>query len=122
MLLETNGTLNIDLADNRCVRIMDIKCPSSSEAEKNRQENLEILTEKDELKLVIGDFIDYEFAKEMISKIPPKLSGILKIHFSPLFGRMEPKTLGQWLLKDNLNVRLHLQLHKYIWNPDLKGV
>lgn len=122
VLLETNGSMDIGIIDNRCVRIMDIKCPSSGEAEKNLSDNLKRLTLRDELKFIIGDSRDYEFAKDIISGMAPELSAQLKIHFSPSFERLKPDELAGWILKDNLNVRLNLQIHKYIWAPDKRGV
>jgi 7-carboxy-7-deazaguanine synthase len=122
VLLETNGTIDISVIDDRCVRIMDIKCPSSSEAEQNDLDNLKRLTNRDELKFIIGDKHDYEFTKEILSSLTQKLSTKIKIHLSPSFGRLDPRELAEWILNDNLNVRLQLQLHKYIWPPDQRGV
>ncbi len=122
VLLETNGTMDISVIDDRCVRIMDIKCPSSAETEKNDLDNLKRLTNRDEIKFVIGDLRDYEFAKEILSMMEPEPSARIMVHFSPSFGRLDPKKLAGWILNDNLNVRLHLQLHKYIWEPERRGV
>lgn len=122
VLLETNGTMDIGVIDNRCIKIVDIKCPSSGEADKNNPDNLKRLTKGDELKLVIGSRKDYEFAIETLSGIDPEILLKTKIHFSPSFGILSPEKLAEWILKDNLDVRLQLQLHKYIWKPDRRGV
>jgi 7-carboxy-7-deazaguanine synthase len=122
VLLETNGTQDINQVDDRCVRIVDIKCPSSGEMDKNDLENLSRLTEHDEIKFVIGGRDDYEYAKRILDLIdlnPPRMKKVL---FSPVFGTVEPSLLGEWILKDHLNVRLQLQLHKYIWDPERRGV
>lgn len=122
VLLETNGTMDISIIDDRCVRIMDIKCPSSAEAEQNDLKNLKRLTDRDELKFVIGDLHDYEFAKEILAGMAMESSLNIKVHFSPSFGILDPQKLAEWILNDNLNVKLQLQLHKYIWNPERRGV
>jgi 7-carboxy-7-deazaguanine synthase len=122
VLLETNGTMDISIIDNRCVRILDIKCPSSAEAEQNNLNNLKKLTDRDELKFVIGDLRDYEFAKEILAGMAMESFSNIKVHFSPSFGILDPQKLAEWILNDNLNVRLQLQLHKYIWSPERRGV
>ncbi len=122
VLMETNGSLNIDRVDPLCVRIMDIKCPSSGEMEQNDLRNLDRLTLRDELKFVIGDRSDYEYAKGILQSnraIPIKAA---HVHFSPLFGKVSPETLAGWILDDHLHVRLNLQLHKIIWHPERRGV
>ncbi|MBN1833134.1 MAG: radical SAM protein [Deltaproteobacteria bacterium] len=122
VLLETNGSQDIDRVDRRCVRIVDIKCPSSGEEEKNDLKNLNILTDKDEVKFVIGDRRDYEYAKRVLNLIPVYSTRIRAAHFSPVFGKIEPKTLAKWILEDHLDVRLHLQLHKLIWGQGQRRV
>ncbi|BBO87617.1 radical SAM protein [Desulfosarcina ovata] len=122
VLMETNGSLDIDKIDSACARIVDVKCPSSGEHEKNDLENLNRLTENDELKFVIGNQTDYEFARNILKTyklVCPKNS---KIHFSPVYGKIRPDLLAQWILADRLNVRLQLQLHKFIWDPNKRGV
>jgi 7-carboxy-7-deazaguanine synthase len=118
VLLETNGTQDISTVDVRCVRIMDIKGPSSGEMKKNDLRNLKKLTEKDEVKFIIGDRADYEYAMEILKHVPPKNP----VHFSPLFGVMPYRTLAGWILEDRLSVRMHLQLHKVIWPSETRGV
>jgi 7-carboxy-7-deazaguanine synthase len=122
VLLETNGSKDISVIDNRCKRIVDIKCPSSREMDRNNLDNIKRLTCKDELKFVIGDREDYLYAREFLNLIEPSLLGKIQVHFSPWFDKIEPKKLADWILSDHLKVRLNLQLHKYIWGPDQKGV
>ena len=120
--METNGSYDISQVDKRCVRIVDIKCPSSGEQEENNLKNLTKLTGKDEIKCVIGGKEDYEYAKKILSLSDFKPFGMNPVHFSPVFGKMDPKVLAGWILEDHLNVRLHLQLHKIIWDPEQRGV
>ena len=122
VLVETNGSQDISVVDSRCVRIVDIKCPLSGEMEKNDLKNLDRLTDDEEIKFVISGRADYDYAKEIVSRMmltPPRMN---RIHLSPAFGRVEPGALARWILDDQLPVRLHLQLHKLIWGPDLRGV
>jgi 7-carboxy-7-deazaguanine synthase len=121
VLLETNGTLSIGNIDPRCIRILDIKCPSSNEANSFLFENIEYLTKKDEIKFVIGSRLDYEFARTMIwEKLAQRPAR--GIHLSPVFGQITPENLATWILEDKLPARLSLQQHKIIWNPDQRGV
>ena len=122
VLLETNGTQDISRVDVRCVRIVDIKCPSSGEMEKNDLENLSRLTDHDEIKFVIGGRDDYEYAKKILDLMDLNPFRMKKVLFSPVFGTVEPSLLGEWILRDHLHVRLQLQLHKYIWDPERRGV
>jgi len=119
VLMETNGTQDISQVDDRCVKIVDIKCPSSGEDEKNNLENLTRLAGKDEIKFVIGSREDYEYAKKLLNFNSLRMNAV---HFSPVFGKMNPTVLAKWILEDRLDVRLHLQIHKIIWNPEQKGV
>lgn len=122
VLLETNGSQDIGKIDERCVKIVDIKCPSSGETDKNDLANLDRLTQRDELKFVIADQEDYRFSKEIVESTSLCLSKRIPVHFSPVYGKMPPDLLAKWILKDGLEVRLHLQLHKLIWGPDERGV
>lgn len=122
VLLETNGTCDISRIDDRCVKIVDFKCPSSGETSHSDLKNLERLTSRDEVKFVIADRKDYEYAKHLLDRKGFNISEQTPVHFSPVFGRMDPKTLAAWILKDRLGVRLHLQLHKLIWPSDERGV
>ena len=115
VLLETNGSQDISRIDERCVRIVDIKCPSSGEEKKNDLLNLYRLTYKDEIKFVIGCRDDYEYARKILALSFLRTNPPL---FSPVFGKMDAKILAGWILEDHLNVRLHMQLHKIIWETE----
>ena len=121
VLLETNGSKSIKSIHPGCIKIIDIKCPSSNEPDSFLFENINFLTDRDEIKFVVGSQEDYEFAKSIINN---KLTGISKnrIHLSPVFGQILPKDIAAWMLEDNLNARLSLQQHKIIWDPDKRGV
>lgn len=121
VLLETNGSQDISQIDDRCVKIVDIKCPSSGEEEKNDMGNLARLTDMDEIKFVIGDREDYEYAKKILYHTGITSSIVYPVYFSPVFGKMEPKILAKWILEDHLEVRIHLQLHKIIWGYKERG-
>jgi 7-carboxy-7-deazaguanine synthase len=122
VLLETNGSMDISRVDERCVKIVDIKCPSSGMMEKNNLDNLGRLTTRDELKFVLGTAEDYKYAKKILEYKELDPERINPVNFSPIFGQLDPKTLSEWILEDHLDVRLHLQLHKYIWGPETRGV
>ncbi len=122
VLLETNGTMDISLLDPRCSKIMDVKCPSSEMHHENNLENLHRMTIRDELKFVMGTDEDYRYAKKMIDYVRMNLLAVKAIHFSPIFGRLKPETLAEWILADHLDVRLQLQIQKYIWGPEARGV
>ena len=121
ILMETNGSLDISEVDARCVKIVDIKCPSSDASEKNDLENLKRLNPKDQIKFVIGNRTDYEYAKKTIELNRPDFPED-HILFSPVSGKLPPTDLAEWILEDNLNVRLHLQIQKIIWPDRKKGV
>ncbi|MFN3269713.1 MAG: radical SAM protein [Candidatus Kapaibacteriota bacterium] len=121
VLLETNGHLDISEVDKRVIKVMDLKCPGSGMEKFNNYKNIEYLDQKDEIKFVIKDKKDYEWAKEKIREyeLGKRVGAIL---FSPVWGDLEPKYLAEWILQDNLKVRLNLQIHKYIWGPNVRGV
>jgi len=121
VLLETGGHRPIDRVPQAVVKIVDIKCPASGEAAKNDWENLGRLSPHDEVKFVIQDRADYEFARDVIARygLPGRAAAVL---MSPVHGVLDPKTLSEWILADRLAVRLQLQLHKYIWSPTTRGV
>jgi 7-carboxy-7-deazaguanine synthase len=103
------------------VTILDIKCPASGESERMDWENLNRLRPRDEVKFVIKDRADYEYARDAIAR--HDLAGrAAAIHLSPVHGVLNPKTLSEWVLADSLPVRVQLQLHKYIWPADMRGV
>ncbi|HNR35627.1 MAG TPA: radical SAM protein [Candidatus Hydrogenedentes bacterium] len=121
VLVETNGTLPIEALPRNTIRIMDIKCPGSGMADRMRWENIERLAAQDEVKFVVGSRVDYEWSRDVLRRYD--LSGRCRaVLFSAAFGLLEPKTLAGWILEDGLPVRLQLQLHKYIWDPDTRGV
>ncbi len=120
VLLETGGSLPIKNIDKRVMIIMDLKCPSSKMVKKNYYENINHIKNKDEIKFVIGTREDYEWTKVLINKYD--LTGKCEILFSVVFGELEPLTLINWVLEDKLNVRFQLQMHKFIWSPETKGV
>ncbi len=122
VLMETNGSLDISAIDERCIRIIDIKCPSSGEHEKNDFQNLSRITPRDEFKFVIGNRDDYEFARSVLERIQRHGSGKNPVHMSPVYGTMAPEELAEWILEDHLTVSLGLQLHKVIWGPERRGV
>jgi 7-carboxy-7-deazaguanine synthase len=121
VMMETNGSLDISRVDPRCIKVLDIKCPSSNESKKIDVKNLKKLRSKDQIKFVIGNHEDYTFAKNIISSHCPDFPGN-RILFSPVYGKMPTNKLAEWILKDHLNVRLHLQIHKYIWPDKEKGI
>jgi len=124
VLMETNGSLDIGTVDPRCIKIVDFKCPSSGESGSNDLENISRLHRHDEVKCVIADRNDYVFAREIAEMIRLRqgASRGCTVNFSPAFGRLDPKDLAEWMLADRLQVRLNLQLHKFVWSPDQRGV
>jgi 7-carboxy-7-deazaguanine synthase len=118
VLMETNGSFDIRMADPRCVKIMDVKCPSSGEHEKCDLRNFRHLGKRDQIKFVIGDRQDYEYTKNILNKIPPSIpTGNLLL--SPIRETLSPAELAGWILEDHLKARLHLQLHRVVW-PDIE--
>lgn len=114
--LETSGSLDISLVDPRVSRVMDIKTPLSGEAVRNRYENIEFLASRDQVKLVIGDRNDYEWAVAVLRKY--ELSRRCTVLFSPSHGHIEARELAEWILADRLPVRFQLQLHKLLWGEE----
>jgi 7-carboxy-7-deazaguanine synthase len=121
VMIETSGASDISRLDPRVIRIMDLKCPASGESERNLWSNLDRLTWRDEVKFVIADRADYEWAREAIGKhnLAARAGALL---LSPAFGVLQPKTLAAWIMEDHLPARLQLQIHKHIWEPDIRGV
>ena len=120
VMLETGGSLPIKDIDKRVMIIMDLKCPSSKMMKKNLYKNLDFIKPNDEIKFVIGNHEDYEWAKEIINKY--NLTEKYSLLFSVVFGKLEPVQLVEWILEDKLKVRYQLQMHKIIWEPTAKGV
>jgi 7-carboxy-7-deazaguanine synthase len=120
VLIETNGSVPIEGIDLQATLIMDIKCPGSGMSGRVLWENIDLLRPHDEVKFVLTDRTDYEWAAEVIKK--HDLTGKHKVQLSPAFGVLEPKKLAEWILDDGLDARLQLQLHKYIWPGVERGV
>jgi 7-carboxy-7-deazaguanine synthase len=121
VMLETGGHLSVEQVPEAVIRVIDVKCPGSGEAEKNHWPNLDRLRPSDEIKFVIKDRADYEYAREVVSR--HRLAGrCAAVHFSPVHGVQDAKQLAEWVLEDRLAVRVQLQLHKFIWDPQARGV
>tara|TARA_B100000029_G_scaffold508008_1_gene593898 strand:- start:4135 stop:4629 length:495 start_codon:yes stop_codon:yes gene_type:complete len=120
ILLETGGALTIKNVPKNVRIILDIKCPSSNMSDKNLWSNLKLLKPSDEIKFVIGDKKDYLWTKEIIEKY--NLTRNYNVLFSPVYNKIEPKSIVDWILKDDLDVRFQIQLHKSIWDAEKKGV
>ncbi|MBK8915179.1 MAG: radical SAM protein [Phycisphaerales bacterium] len=121
VLLETSGALPTDRVDPRVVCILDVKCPGSGEESRNHWDNLRTLRPHDEVKFVIADRADYDYAVEVIRRhnLSERCAAVL---LNPVFGALEPVRLVEWMLADGLAARLGLQLHKLIWSPTARGV
>lgn len=118
--IETGGSLDLSPLDRRVMVVMDLKCPGSGMSQKNRWENLDLLKPSDEVKFVVADRADYEWAREAVLRL--RLDGRSGVLFSPVHGVLHPRRLAEWILADRLPVRVQIQLHKYIWPPDRRGV
>jgi 7-carboxy-7-deazaguanine synthase len=116
--LETSGALDIAEVDARVARIVDLKAPGSGELARNRYENIPLLRAHDELKIVLADAADYDWARQQIAE--HRLAERCSVLLSPVAGALEPATLAEWILRDHLPVRFQLQLHKILWN-DARG-
>jgi 7-carboxy-7-deazaguanine synthase len=121
VMIETGGHLSVADVPEPVVRIIDVKCPGSGEAAKNHWPNLEALRPRDEIKFVIRDRADYEYAREVVSRhdLTSRAAAVL---FSPVHDTLAPADLAAWILEDRLKVRLQLQSHKYIWGAHVRGV
>jgi 7-carboxy-7-deazaguanine synthase len=121
VLIETSGERDISAIDGRVHRIVDLKAPGSGESDKVRWDNLAQLTPRDELKIVLKDRADYEWARAVIQRAA--LGGRLReLLLSPVHGVLDPRDLVRWVLEDRLHARVNLQLHKYIWGQETQGV
>jgi 7-carboxy-7-deazaguanine synthase len=121
VLVETSGASDVSRLDTRAIKVMDLKCPGSGEAARNLWSNLEHLTPRDEVKFVIADRADYEWARGVTRRhnLSARVNAVL---MSCAFGQLEPALLAGWILGDRLPVRMQLQMHKHIWAPDARGV
>lgn len=121
VLLETGGHRSTARVPEPVVTILDVKCPGSGEAGRNDWSNLERLRPHDEVKFVVKDREDYEFARDVIARY--RLAArAAAVHLSPVHGVLHPRQLSEWVLADRLPARVQLQLHKYIWDPGTRGV
>jgi len=121
VLIETSGERDISVCDPRVHRIVDLKAPASGESERIRWENIELLGDRDEVKLVVADRADYEWARDVVrrTEVDRRVRNVL---MSPVHGELDPKSLVSWVLEDRMPVRVQVQLHKYIWSAETQGV
>jgi 7-carboxy-7-deazaguanine synthase len=121
VMVETGGHHSIKDVPPEVIRIVDVKCPGSGESERNHWENLTLLTTRDEVKFVLKDRTDYEFARDIVRRhdLASRTAAVL---FSPVHDVLAARELAAWILEDRLPVRLQLQAHKFIWSPDTRGV
>lgn len=121
VLLETSGAIDVRLVPPSVHKIVDMKTPSSGESDRNDYRNFDSMNANDELKLVIGDRADYDWAKALVAK-HHLLDRPFELLFSTVFGKLHPRELSEWIIEDRLPVRFQLQLHKYVWDPNARGV
>ncbi len=114
--LETSGALDVCAIDDRVIKVMDLKTPCSGESAKNLWGNLDCLARQDQLKFVICDRADYDWAKQVLNDY--KLSERCEVLFSPVYGRQQARDLAEWMLEDKLAVRFQIQLHKILWGEE----
>ncbi len=121
VLCETSGAYPLTRLPAGVIKIMDLKCPDSGEAHRNDWNNIALLTGRDEVKFVIASRRDYEWSRDAVRQhaLSERVKAVL---FSPVFGRIEPRDIVDWIIEDKLGVRFQLQMHKFIWAPDAKGV
>jgi 7-carboxy-7-deazaguanine synthase len=133
VLLETSGERPLQRVPRAVIKIVDVKCPNSGEPESFHMENLDALTPRDEVKFVLSDRTDYEFARDFVARhrLDQRVNAVL---FSPAFSKqasgardasgclLDPRELAEWMLADEVPARLGLQIHKFIWDPAMKGV
>ena len=121
VMVETSGAVDVSRLVPRVIKIMDLKCPGSGECDRNLWSNLGHLSVRDEVKFVLADRADYEWARDTIRarNLDGRVNAIL---MSPVFGALDPAELAKWILEDRIPVRLQIQIHKHIWPPDTRGV
>src|SRR4030095_11668475 len=117
----TSGAHDISKVDSRVHRIMDLKTPGRGEVEKNHWSNIDHLTKRDEVKFVMGSREDYEWSSDKGHNLD-LIKRCRAVWFSPIFGRIYPRQIVEWILADKLDVRFQLQMHKFIWTPTQRGV
>jgi 7-carboxy-7-deazaguanine synthase len=121
VLLETGGQIDVSRVPLAVIKVMDVKCPASGESHRNEWSNIDRLGSRDQVKFVIKDRGDYEFARDLVVRhaLDRRCAAVL---FSPVHDVLEPKALSEWILEDRLPVRLQLQIHKHIWGANVRGV
>ena len=121
VMIETSGAVDVSRLDPRVIKIMDLKCPGSRECDRNLWSNLAHLGLRDEIKFVLADRADYQWARDTIRthNLDGRVNAIL---MSPVFGELDPADLAKWILGDHVPARLQIQIHKHIWPPDTRGV
>ena len=120
VMLETSGSFDISAIDDRVSIIMDVKCPGSGMADRMMWTNMDRLSQKDEVKFVLKNHVDYEWARDIVKQY--SLGDQFPVLFSPVFGSLDLQPLAEWILTDRLPVRMQVQLHKLIWDPETRGV
>ncbi len=121
VLLETGGHRSTDRVPTGVVTILDVKCPGSGEAHRHDWSNFDRLGTRDEVKFVLRDRVDYEYARDVLARYG-LADRVAAVHFSPVHGELVPRRLAEWVLSDRLPVRVQLQVHKIIWDPQTRGV
>jgi 7-carboxy-7-deazaguanine synthase len=121
VMVETGGHLSLEQVPSAVIKIVDVKCPGSGESERVHWDNLETLAPHDEVKFVIKDRTDYEFARDVVSR-HGLIGRVAAVLFSPVHGVLDSRDLAGWILEDKLEVRLQLQVHKFIWGAETRGV
>ena len=121
VMIETGGHRSIARVPSAVLKIVDVKCPGSGEAHRNHWENLDLVGSHDEVKFVLKDRADYDYAKEAVAE-HALVGKVGAVHFSPVHGVLDARALSEWVLADRLAVRVQLQLHKFIWSPETRGV
>ena len=121
VMLETGGHISVERVPPSVIKVIDVKCPGSGEEAGNCWENMQRLGAQDEVKFVIADRHDYEYARDIVRRenLAARVNAVL---FSPVHGELDPKQLAEWVIADRLDVRVQLQVHKYIWSPETRGV
>jgi 7-carboxy-7-deazaguanine synthase len=121
VLVETGGHISTDRVPEGVIKIVDVKCPGSGESHRMHWANLDRLSPRDEVKFVIRDRVDYEYARRVICErgLSRRCAAVL---LSPVHGVLSPRDLAEWVLEDRLPVRVQLQIHKFIWDPETRGV
>ena len=120
VLIETSGSIDITPVDSRAQIIMDIKCPGSEMENQMRWENIQHITTKDQIKFVISNRRDYDWAIDIVKQ--HHLTARCPVLFSPVFGSQDLQSMAEWILEDRLQIRFQMQLHKFIWDPETRGV